>query len=116
MSVLSLQLVVCIQVLRHLGSRAGAGAGWAGTGAGDELAGETADEVVGAAHFVQMVDVLVMRIVDSDCVVVTIVWEPDVMVAVTGQVVTDVEMMTVVTLGCMGPGTLDVSTGDEELG
>lgn len=62
-------------------------------------------------------DVLEYKIVEREEVVVTIVSEPEVMVAVTGHVVTEDEMITVVMLVCLtSPGTLDVfSTGETEL-
>lgn len=55
--------------------------------------------------------------VDRDEVVVTMVSDPEAIVAVTGHVVTEVEMITVVMLACStGVGTLDVvSTGEVEL-
>ena len=84
--------VVPIQVFRHLGRTDGhaAGAG-AGAGAGEEEA-ETAaaalDDGVdgtGATHLVQMIDVLVIKIVETDEEICVMTVPEDVMVAVTGQ-------------------------------
>jgi hypothetical protein len=63
-----------------------------------------------------MTEVLEYKMVERDEVVVTMVSEPEVMVAVTGHVVTEDEMITVVILvGLTGPGTLDVFSGETEL-
>ena len=83
--------MVPIQVFRHFGSTSGHGAG---AGAGEEVAGTAAAElddagtdVTGAAHLVQTVDTLVMKIVEMEEEVWVIVLPEDVTVAVTGQTV-----------------------------
>lgn len=53
--------------------------------------------VGGATHLVHIVEVKVSYIVETDCVTWTLELVPTLMVLVTGQVVTDVDTMTVVT-------------------
>lgn len=90
-SVLSLQSVMCNQVLRHRGRRDGAGTSWTGaTSAG--VAGAAGCEGADGAGW-KTVEVDETRMVESEKVVSTLVSEPDVTVAVTGQVVTEVEML-----------------------
>lgn len=108
MSVLDLHLDTSTQVLRHFGRMTGQSAVWAGglaeetvvigdsdsVSAGAELTGVwvTGTEV----HFVQMVDVEVMNSVEVETPVETTVVPSSTTVDVTGQVVTEVSIMTVV--------------------
>jgi hypothetical protein len=97
-----------IQVFRHFGRMDGAGTG--GAGAGDEEtdggawtlasnvsaveASRLLDGVAGGAiHLVQIVEVMVLKIVDTVFEVLIIRLVPDVTVLVTGQVVTVVRML-----------------------
>ena len=99
------QPVVKIQVFRHLGRTSGQGAEGGGTAAEAVETGATAvetDGVVagtgrgvveiegavvgrGAMHFVQIVEIEVMKKVETDWVVVVKASAPVVIVAVTGQ-------------------------------
>ena len=92
-----------IQVFKHLGKTDGAGTGGAGTGDFEPdgrstmLAGDVSmivpGVVRGAAHLVQMVEVMVLKIVDTVFELWIISRVPDVTVLVTGQVVTVVWML-----------------------
>ena len=86
-SELSLHLVKLIQVFIHLGRTDGAGA--EGAGAAGEAAGALGLAVgaVGATHLVQMVEVEVVRTVETLWVTSVEVTVPEVLVLVTGQVV-----------------------------
>ncbi len=88
-SELSLHLVKVIQVFIHLGRTDGAGAD--GAGAAGEDAGALGLAVgvagAGATHLVQIVEVEVVRTVETLWVTSTDVLVPDVWVLVTGQVV-----------------------------
>lgn len=95
--------VIRNQVLRQLGSNDGAGTSTGGVD--DELAGVAGvaeDDPDGART-----KVLVTSLVDNEVVVRVIVEVPDVMVLVTGQVVTSLEMMTVVEPGCSGAAVVE---------
>lgn len=86
-SELSLHLVKVIQVFIHLGRTDGAGADGAGAAGEDAGALGLAVGVAGATHLVQMVEVEVVRTVETVWVTSTEVLVPDVWVFVTGQVV-----------------------------
>jgi len=86
-SELSLHLVKVIQVFIHLGRTDGAGADGAGAAGEDAGALGLAVGVAGATHLVQMVEVEVVRTVETLWVTSTEVLVPDVWVLVTGQVV-----------------------------
>ena len=92
---MSLQVVIVIQVFIQLGSTFGQGAGSeeaGGAGADDGIAGEDGEPLAGggdgAKHLVQTVEVEVISIVEIVVVVCNDVVEPEVIVLVTGQVVT----------------------------
>lgn len=96
-------MVKVIQVFKHLGKTDGAGTGGAGTedpeadGRSTMLADDVSTIVVGvvggATHLVQIVEVMVLKIVDTVFEVWIISRVPDVTVLVTGQVVTVVWML-----------------------
>lgn len=86
-SELSLHLVKVIQVFIHLGRTDGAGADGAGAAGEDAGALGLAVGVAGATHLVQMVEVEVVRTVETLWVTSTEVLVPDVWVLVTGHVV-----------------------------
>lgn len=98
--------VKAIQVFKHLGRTDGAGTGGAGTGdfepdgRSTTLAGDVSTIVTGVAegatHLVQMVEVTVLKMVDTVFELWIISRVPDVTVLVTGQVVTVVWMLKTV--------------------
>ncbi len=77
-SELSLHLVKVIQVFIHLGRTDGAGADGAGAAGEDAGALGLAVGVAGATHLVQIVEVEVVRTVETLCVTSTEVLVPDV--------------------------------------
>ena len=99
-------MVKVIQVFRHLGRTDGAGTGT--TGIGDfeadgrsiRLAGDVSTIVAGvgggSTHLVQIVEVTVLKIVDTVLEVWIISRVPDVTVLITGQVVTVVRTLEAV--------------------
>lgn len=110
-----MQPTMKFQVFMHLGRTSGQGAVVAGPDGlvveAPELAEEVGTGVVTAAHLVQTVDVMVLRMVEVETPVETLVTEPTTEVAVTGQIVSDEMMITVVTLPDAA-GTVEITELD----
>lgn len=96
-------------MLRHRGRTEGAGTSGGG---GDDVIRVSGLTSVDDETVTDATEVLVMNSVESEVVVETKVDESDVMVVVTGQVVIEVVMNTVVAPGCSGTETLGTGVTD----